>query len=73
MRAVCLEYVPFEGPGAFATALADRGVTLKHHLVPKDVGDLLIVMGRTISPAHPLARRHGEFKGSDPLLSKISS
>jgi hypothetical protein len=61
MRAVCLQYVLFERPGAFATAPADRGVTLKHHLVPKDVGDLLIVMGRTISSAHPLARRPCHF------------
>jgi len=61
MRAVCLKYFPFERPGAFATAPADRSVTLKHHLVPKDVGDLLIVMGRTISSAHPLARQHVSF------------
>lgn len=54
MRAVCLQHVPFEGPGAFATALANRGVTLEQHLVPKDglpedIGDLLIVMGGPMS------------------------
>ncbi|MEQ1794363.1 MAG: type 1 glutamine amidotransferase [Nitrospira sp.] len=54
MRAVCLKHVPFEGPGAFATALTDRGVTLDHYLVPqdglpKDPGDLLIVMGGPMS------------------------
>lgn len=54
MRAVCLQHVPFEGPGAFATALADRGVTLEHYLVPQnglpsDAGDLLIVMGGPMS------------------------
>lgn len=54
MRAVCLQHVPFEGPGAFATALAARGVNLDHYLVPKDglpsnAGDLLIVMGGPMS------------------------
>lgn len=54
MRAVCLKHVPFEGPGAFATALANRGVSLEHYLVPKgglpnDAGDLLIVMGGPMS------------------------
>jgi GMP synthase-like glutamine amidotransferase len=54
MRAVCLTHVPFEGPGAFATALTDRGVSLDRHLVPqdglpKDAGDLLIVMGGPMS------------------------
>jgi GMP synthase-like glutamine amidotransferase len=53
-RAVCLQHVPFEGPGAFAASLAKRGVTLEHHLVPKDglpkeAGDLLIVMGGPMS------------------------
>jgi len=54
MRAVCLKHVPFEGPGAFATALTDRGARLDHYLVPqdglpKDAGDLLIVMGGPMS------------------------
>ncbi len=54
MRAVCLQHVPFEGPGAFATALTDRRVSLDRHLVPqdglpKDAGDLLIVMGGPMS------------------------
>lgn len=54
MRAVCLQHVPFEGPGAFAAALADRGVSLDQFLVPqdglpKDAGDLLIVMGGPMS------------------------
>jgi GMP synthase (glutamine-hydrolysing) len=54
MRAVCLTHVPFEGPGAFATALTERGVGLERHLVPqnglpKDSGDLLIVMGGPMS------------------------
>ena len=34
MRAVCLKHVPFEGPGAFATALTARGVSLERYLVP---------------------------------------
>ena len=54
MHAVCLKHVPFEGPGAFATTLTDRGVSLDRYLVPqdglpKDVGDLLIVMGGPMS------------------------
>ncbi len=54
MRAVCLQHVPFEGPGAFSTALSRRGVTLVRHLVPHeglpaDPGDLLIVMGGPMS------------------------
>jgi GMP synthase-like glutamine amidotransferase len=54
MRVVCLQHVPFEGPGAFAKALAKRGVSLEYSLVPKaglpqDAGDLLIVMGGPMS------------------------
>jgi GMP synthase (glutamine-hydrolysing) len=54
MRAVCLKHVPFEGPGALATALTARGVSLDRYLVPqdglpKDTGDLLIVMGGPMS------------------------
>jgi GMP synthase (glutamine-hydrolysing) len=58
MRAVCLQHVPFEGPGAFEKALAKRGVSLESHLVPKDglpkdAGDLLIVMGGPMSVNDP--------------------
>ena len=54
MRAVCLKHVPFEGPGALATALTARGVSLDPYLVPKDglpkdAGELLIVMGGPMS------------------------
>jgi GMP synthase (glutamine-hydrolysing) len=54
MRAVCLQHVPFEGPGVFAASLARRGVALERCLVPqdglpKDPGDLLIVMGGPMS------------------------
>ena len=57
-KAVCLQHVPFEGPGAFAASLAGRGVQLEHHLVPrdglpKDTGDLLIVMGGPMSVNDP--------------------
>mgnify|MGYP003425204220 CR=1 FL=1 len=50
LRAICLQHVPFEGPGAFATVLTARGVSLERYLVPqrglpKDAGDVLIVMG----------------------------
>jgi len=58
MRAVCLKHVPFEGPGAFATALTARGVSLERYLVPQDgvpsdPGDLLIVMGGPMSVNDP--------------------
>jgi len=58
MRAVCLKHVPFEGPGAFATALTARGVSLERYLVPqdglpKDAGDVLIVMGGPMSVNDP--------------------
>ena len=54
MRAVCLTHVPFEGPGAFATYLTSRGVSLAQSLVPQvglpeNAGDLLIVMGGPMS------------------------
>lgn len=58
MRAICLQHVPFEGPGAFSKALAKRGVSLDHALVqqdglPNDAGDLLIVMGGPMSVNDP--------------------
>ena len=58
MRAVCLTHVPYEGPGAFATALTARGVSLERYLVPqdglpKDTGDVLIVMGGPMSVNDP--------------------
>lgn len=58
MRAVCLQHVSFEGPGAFAKALTKRGVGLEYSLVPKDglpkdTGDLLIVMGGPMSVNDP--------------------
>jgi len=67
MRAVCLQHVHFEGPGAFATALTDRGVSLERYLVPqdglpKDPGDLLIVMGGPMSVNDP-----------DPWISEETS
>jgi GMP synthase (glutamine-hydrolysing) len=54
MRVVCLQHVSFEGLGAFAKALAKRSVSLEYSLVPKDgvpkdAGDLLIVMGGPMS------------------------
>ena len=58
MRAVCLQHVPFEGPGIFATSLANLGVPLDYYLVPKDglpsdPGNLLIVMGGPVSVNDP--------------------
>ena len=58
MRAVCVKHVPFEGPGALASSLTARGVSLDRYLVPqdglpKDAGDLLIVMGGPMSVNDP--------------------
>jgi GMP synthase-like glutamine amidotransferase len=58
MRAVCLQHVPFEGPGVFAAHVAARGMMLERYLVPKeglppDPGDLLIVMGGPMSVNDP--------------------
>lgn len=58
MRAVCLQHVPFEDPGAFATSLVKHGCSLDYRLVPKDglpsdPGDLLIVMGGPMSVNDP--------------------
>lgn len=58
MRAVCLQHVPFEGPGAFAASLKQRNVELRPVLVPRDglpdnPGDLLIVMGGPMSVNDP--------------------
>ena len=58
MRAVCLQHVPFEGLGAFATSLVKHGCSLDYHLVPNDglppdPGDLLIVMGGPMSVNDP--------------------
>lgn len=54
MRAICLQHVPFEGPGAFAASLKKHGVEIRQILVPRDglpndPGDLLIVMGGPMS------------------------
>lgn len=64
MRAVCLQHVPFEGPGVFETSLRRRHVLLERHLVPQDglpddSGDLLIVMGGPMSA-----------NDSDPWIAK---
>lgn len=64
MYAVCLKHVPFEGPGALATALSKHGVQLECHLAPRDglppdPGDLLIVMGGPMS-----------VNGSDPWIAE---
>jgi GMP synthase (glutamine-hydrolysing) len=64
MRAICLQHVPFEGPGVFATSLANRGAALDYRLVPKDglppdPGDLLIIVGGPMS-----------VNDSDPWIAK---
>ncbi|MBA0914155.1 MAG: type 1 glutamine amidotransferase [Nitrospira sp.] len=58
MRAVCLQHIPSEGPGALAASLAKRGLTIESCLVPlqglpQDAGDLLIVLGGPMSVNDP--------------------
>lgn len=57
-RAVCLQHVSFEGPGAFASLLTKRGYQVERHLVsaeglPEDAGDFLLVMGGPMSVNDP--------------------
>lgn len=77
MRAICLQHVPFEGPGAFSKALTKRGVSLDHALVqqdglPNDVGDLLIVMGgpMSVNDPDPWITEETEFIRSALLAGK---
>ena len=77
MRAVCLKHVPFEGPGAFTTALTKRDVSLEPYLVPqdglpKDAGDLLIVMGgpMSVNDPDPWIAREMDFIRSVILAGK---
>ncbi|MCP9470115.1 MAG: type 1 glutamine amidotransferase [Nitrospira sp.] len=77
MRAVCLQHVPFEGPGAFASSLAKRGITLEQRLVPRDglprdAGDLLIVMGgpMSVNDADPWIAEETDFIRSALLSGK---
>lgn len=60
MLTICLQHVPFEGPGIFEGHLTARGVRVERHLVPetglpKDPGDLLLVMGGPMSVNDPEA------------------
>jgi GMP synthase-like glutamine amidotransferase len=57
-RAVCLQHVSFEGPGAFAPLLEKQGYRVESRLVPaeglpKDAGDFLLVMGGPMSVNDP--------------------
>lgn len=59
-RALCMQHVPFEGPGAFAPLLAKRGYALETRLVPAEglpaePGDFLLVMGGPMSVNDPEA------------------
>ncbi|MDE3119866.1 MAG: type 1 glutamine amidotransferase [Nitrospirota bacterium] len=57
-RAICLQHVAFEGPGAFADLLVGKDFIVSNHLVPKvglppDAGDVLLVMGGPMSVNDP--------------------
>ena len=52
--AICLQHVPFEGPGIFQACLNQRGYLVQTRLVPtqglpKESGDLLLIMGGPMS------------------------
>jgi len=52
--ALCLQHVPFEGPGVFRHALENRGYTVRNVLVPADglpldPGSFLLIMGGPMS------------------------
>jgi GMP synthase-like glutamine amidotransferase len=58
MRAVCLQHVPFEGPGVFAKLLQARGYDVACRIVPveglpADAGDFLLIMGGPMSANDP--------------------
>lgn len=57
-RAICLQHVAFEGPGAFADILVGHEYVVSHHLVPMtglppSPGDFLLVMGGPMSVNDP--------------------
>ena len=57
-HALCLQHVPFEGPGVFEQALEQHGYSLARRLVPADglpenPGDFLLVMGGPMSANDP--------------------
>ena len=57
-QALCLQHVPFEGPGAFRQALAKRHYQLATRLVPQEdlpaaLPDFLLVMGGPMSVNDP--------------------
>ena len=56
--AICLQHVPFEGPGVFRQALETRGYAVKTILVPSEglpqhSGDFLLIMGGPMSVNDP--------------------
>jgi GMP synthase (glutamine-hydrolysing) len=56
--ALCLQHVPFEGPGVFEQALGDLGFALTRRLVPVEdlptnLPDFLLVMGGPMSANDP--------------------
>lgn len=67
-RVVCLQHVPFEGPAYFGTLLEARGYTVEPYLVPRDglprdAGNLLLVMGgpMSVNDAAPWIARETAF------------
>jgi len=62
MLAVCFQQVPFEGPGAFASALMKHGISLECHLVPKN--------GLPQDPRDLLSMKDGPMSVSDPRASE---
>ena len=57
-EAICLQHVPFEGPGVFRRALETRGYRVRSVVVPADglpldPGDFLLIMGGPMSVNDP--------------------
>lgn len=69
-QAICLQHVPFEGPGVFRQALVKRHYRLESLLVPKQglpatTPDFLVVMGgpMSVNDADPWIENELEFIG----------
>ncbi len=65
--ALCLQHVPFEGPGVFRPALESRGYRVRSVLVPadglpSDAGDFLLIMGGPMSVNDPDSWIEGELQ-----------
>ncbi|MDH3504671.1 MAG: type 1 glutamine amidotransferase, partial [Nitrospirota bacterium] len=73
--ALCLQHVPFEGPGVFRRALETRGYTVRNIVVPvedlpADPGDFLLIMGGPMSVNDPDAWIAAELQFVQTALAR---